>query len=556
MPSPLLFLDSDNAASLSRRTRRGELRRLYPGIYSTDTASAPETLVARHWLEIVSHLYPGAVLSHRSAVEGKPVAGLLYLTTGRRTRDLALPGLTLKLLQGPPAVAEEDPTRDMPVGGLFLSSEPRRLLENLQAARGVQRKALGAAWVEEHLERAAQSRGLDHLNTLRDTARGLAQRFGWQTEFSALDGMIGALLGTRDAARLKTAKGRARANRQPYDAARLPLFDALFSHLNREPVEEFPELATSDAARAHSAFFESYFSNYIEGTTFTVEEASDIVFRGRIAENRPADAHDVLGTFQVAAHPQLRRRLPSGADDFIAQARALHASVLSARPEALPGRFKEQANRAGTTTFVAPDLVDGTLRQGWLRIAALSAPFARAAMTMFVLAEVHPFKDGNGRIARLMMNACLSAADRTRIIVSTLFREDYLLALKTLSHNSEPGPLVRALHFAYRWSAAFDFADFDAVWRALQHCHAFEEVTRDYRLGFPRITPMPFSRSPRPVEGRGSQLVQILYRPPLMARQAVRVLLGRKPLTATAYPLRVHHERRTCSAFPEQARSM
>lgn len=441
MPSPLLFLDADNAASLSRRTRRGELRRLHPGIYTSDPVSALETLVARHWLEIASHLYPGAVLSHRSAVEGKPTAGLLYLTTARRTRDLALPGLTLKLLQGPPAVAEEGLARDMPIGGLFLASEPRRLLENLQAARGAQRKALGAAWAEEHLERMAQSRGLEYLNILRDAARELAQRFGWQAEFTALDGMIGALSGTRD------------------------------------------------AARANSTFFESYFSNYIEGTTFTVEEASDIVFHGRVIEARPADAHDVLGTFRIAAHPLSRRQTAANADEFIAQARSLHADVLAARPEALPGRFKEQANRAGTTTFVAPDSVEGTLRQGWQRIAALSAPFARAAMTMFVLAEVHPFKDGNGRIARLMMNACLSAAGRTRIIVPTLFREDYLLALKALSHNAEPEPLVRALHFACRWSAAFDFADFDATWCELQHCHAFEESTRDYRLGFPRVIP-------------------------------------------------------------------
>jgi hypothetical protein len=33
--------------------------------------------------------------------------------------------------------------------------------------------------------------------------------------------------------------------------------------------------------------------------------------------------------------------------------------------------------------------------------------------------------------------------------------------------------------------------------------------------------------------------------PPFMVRQAVRVLPGRTPLAATAYPLRVHHERRT-----------
>ena len=486
MPNPMIFLDTDNAASLSRRTRRGELQRLHPGIYSSDLGTAPETLVARHWLEIASHLYPGAVLSHRSAVEGKPAAGLLYLTSARRTRDITLPGLTLKLLQGPPPVAEEGPARDMPLGGLFLASEPRRLLENLQAARGAQRKALGAAWVEEHLERIAQSRGLKYLNTLRDVSHEIAQRFGWQAEFAALDGMIGALLGTRDAARLKTARGRARATGQPYDAARLPLFDALFSHLNREPLEEFPDRAVGDAVRAHFAFFESYFSNYIEGTTFTVEEASDIVFHGRVIEARPADAHDVIGTFRIAADPRSRRQTPANADEFIAQARALHADVLAARPEALPGHFKEQANRAGTTTFVAPDLVEGTLRQGWQRIAALSAPFARAAMTMFVLAEAHPFKDGNGRIARLMMNACLSAADRTRIIVPMLFREDYLLALKALSHNAEPEPLVRALHFAWRWSAALDFTDFNTAWRELQHCHAFEESTRDYRLGFPR----------------------------------------------------------------------
>lgn len=492
MPSPLLFSDPSDAAlaqRLSRQMRRGKLRRLHPGIYSTDLATAPEILVARHWLEIVSHLYPGAVLSHRSAVEGMPTAGRLTLTTAHRTRSTELPGLTLKLLQGPAAVTEEGLARDMPIGGLFLSSEPRRLLENLQPARGTQRKALGASWVEAYLERVAQSRGIAHLNALRDAARSLAEKLAWKAEFAVLDGLVGALLGTREAMHLKTPAGRARAQGLPYDATQLPLFDALFSRLNREPLEEFADRAIGDTARAHFAFFESYYSNYIEGTTFTVEEASDIVFRGHVAEGRPADAHDVLGTFQMAVHPQLRRQMPGSADELIAQARQLHGDVMAGRPETLPGHFKEQVNRAGSTTFVVPEAVEGTLREGWARIEAMKAPFARAAMTMFVLAEVHPFKDGNGRIARLMMNACLSAAGKTRIVVPTLFREDYLLALKALSQHAEAEPLVRALHFIYRWSAAFDFADFDAVWREMRFCHAFEESTRDWRLGFPRPNP-------------------------------------------------------------------
>lgn len=34
-------------------------------------------------------------------------------------------------------------------------------------------------------------------------------------------------------------------------------------------------------------------------------------------------------------------------------------------------------------------------------------------MTMFVISEVHPFKDGNGRTARLAMNCVLSAVPVT-----------------------------------------------------------------------------------------------------------------------------------------------
>lgn len=47
-----------------------------------------------------------------------------------------------------------------------------------------------------------------------------------------------------------------------------------------------------------------------------------------------------------------------------------------------------------------PGLVRGTLMRGWEIARALRTPFQRAAMVMFVLTEVHPFADGNGRIAR------------------------------------------------------------------------------------------------------------------------------------------------------------
>jgi len=42
---------------------------------------------------------------------------------------------------------------------------------------------------------------------------------------------------------------------------------------------------------------------------------------------------------------------------------------------------------------------------------------------MFMISEVHPFNDGNGRIACVMMNAELVRADQSHIIIPTVFRE-------------------------------------------------------------------------------------------------------------------------------------
>lgn len=107
-------------------------------------------------------------------------------------------------------------------------------------------------------------------------------------------------------------------------------------------------------------------------------------------------------------------------------------------------------------------------------------------MTMFLVTEVHPFLDGNGRTARLAMNCVLSAEKLSRIIIPTVYREDYLLPLKALSHHREAQPLVAAMSRIQRWSAAFDYARTRSALRDnLARCNAFQEDLRNYRLVFP-----------------------------------------------------------------------
>jgi hypothetical protein len=154
--------------------------------------------------------------------------------------------------------------------------------------------------------------------------------------------------------------------------------------------------APAGLARENFAFFESYFSNYIEGTTFTVAEAESIVFDGRIIENRSADSHDILGTFAAATRSPWRDRPAQDADGFLAWLKSVNAQVMQQLPDKKPGECKDQVNQAGSTVFVLPELVPGTLREAFERILALVDPRARALMTVFVVSEVHPSSTATG----------------------------------------------------------------------------------------------------------------------------------------------------------------
>ena len=209
------------------------------------------------------------------------------------------------------------------------------------------------------------------------------------------------------------------------------------------------------------------------------------MFEGRIPEQRPEDGHDVLGTFMQLVDGNYRSIATIGPDEFIDEIRERHRQFMHARPSINPGIFKEHPNQAGATVFVAPDLVKGTLRDGFAALRSLDDPFRRALGLHFLLSDVHPFADGNGRLSRLMMSRELLAAGLSRIIVPTVFRDDYLDAQRALSRRDDPSIYVRSMEFCQKVTAACADEPIEAAIETWARTYAFCEDGHHARLTMP-----------------------------------------------------------------------
>lgn len=470
---PEVFVsDSSISKAVYEAVERRKLRKLGSRLYTRNLTENPERLIRRNWYNLIASYYPDAVIADRTALENKPAEdGSVFLISAKR-REVELPGLTFRPRVGPPPIDS-----DRPFSGVRLASIPRAYLENLRESRargGRLARTMSRDELEKRLDALIRQQGEAAANRLRDDAKAIAPQLGYEAEAAELNELIGSLLGTRDGD-LSSAVGKARHAGQPFDPDRIRLFETLFAALRDTLAERRPAPDYDDEASTTLAFFEAYFSNFIEGTEFTVEEAAEIVFEGVIPQERPADAHDVLGTFRVVSDLAHLKVLPSDFTGFRDLLRQRHATVMEARPDKAPGAFKERENRAGNTVFVAPDLVDGTLERGFEFLQALDDPFQRAVYMMVLVAEVHPFADGNGRIARIMMNAELVARDQQRIVIPTAYRTDYLSALKAFSHNGLTDPLIRMLDVAQVYTHRIDWTNLERARADLAATNAFAE---------------------------------------------------------------------------------
>lgn len=473
----ILFATSDLAGSkqLSKLIKQGVIRKIATKIYTSNFTDTPEVIIRRNLFIVLGRLYPKAVISHRSAFEFAPTqSGHIFLTYSY-TKNISLPGVTVHLLEGNGGLEKDVPF----IEGLFASQRERAFLENMQVSRkgGAESKVLPRKEIEDKLEQFIRVNGENAINALRDSARELSKLLKMEPEFDKLNNIIGALLSTRSSDVLTSPLAAARAFGFPYDPNRIELFNSLYASLLKMEFKPLSDKNLSDKAYRNFAFFESYFSNYIEGTRFEVDEAKNIIDSNKPMPARNDDSHDVLGTYYIVSNYKEMSVTPKSSDELIEILQYRHRVMLASRKSKMPGEFKDKNNFAGDTAFVDFNLVKGTLIKGFDYYNTLSSPFAKAVFMMFMTSEIHPFLDGNGRVARVMMNAELSKAGESKIIIPNVFREDYLLALRKLSRRGEPDIFIKAMIRAHNFSSMIIGEDFNVMREFLNSANAFSDST-------------------------------------------------------------------------------
>lgn len=207
----------------------------------------------------------------------------------------------------------------------------------------------------------------------------------------------------------------------------------------------------------------TYHSNAIEGNTLTYGETKAFLLHGLTAAGKPFRNYlEMRGHHQALDFLQILVRNQEPLTE--AAARELHKIILvephhipaqtadgqPTRRLVQPGQYKMAPNHVRTRTgeihyFATPEETPALMadlftwyRQelGQLHLLVLAATFHYR----FVI--IHPFDDGNGRMARLLMNLLLMQAGYPPVIVPLSGCNEYLLALEQADADNNLEPFV------------------------------------------------------------------------------------------------------------------
>ena len=197
----------------------------------------------------------------------------------------------------------------------------------------------------------------------------------------------------------------------------------------------------------------TFTSNAIEGNTLTAVETGIVIEQGITVAGKPLRDHlEAIDHFQALGFVRSLARQESVLTEF--DIRTLHRLVMLRSGPDIAGRYADQGRfvltEEGRHAFPSPAEVPALMHDMavWLRLEPASPDAAFAAHRRLV--GIHPFNDGNGRTARLLMNLILLRCGYPPVAVRPQDRLAYLASLQAGTDEA----FSRLLH--QRLDAALD----------------------------------------------------------------------------------------------------
>ncbi len=188
----------------------------------------------------------------------------------------------------------------------------------------------------------------------------------------------------------------------------------------------------------------AYSSNALEGNSLTETETKIVIEDGMTIGGKPVRDHlEALGHSEAY---DLLFRLAKRLDITEANVRELHRLFYYRIDAKQAGKYRKSRVIITGTDFTppAPERIPVLMESfiaGLPETRAKHHPVEFAAIIHKELVTIHPFIDGNGRAARLLMNLALLQAGYPLAIIPPVLRRDYLDTLNK-THKGSAGPFI------------------------------------------------------------------------------------------------------------------
>ena len=191
----------------------------------------------------------------------------------------------------------------------------------------------------------------------------------------------------------------------------------------------------------------TYTSNAIEGNTLTLRETAELIDHGITVGGKRLKEHlETVDHYDAVLWMRALAAQPAPINEAVV--RELHRRIVARSEPDIAGFYSRHPRRIAGSAVIfpnplkIPDLMQAFGR--WLE-SAPSAP-AAAFDAHFRLTAIHPFSDGNGRTARLLMNLLLLRAGYPPVAVRPEDRNTYLDVLERGSLANDLQPFQTFMH--------------------------------------------------------------------------------------------------------------